>query len=316
MSWQLYSRKSICIGFALVCLYFFVFRRRSTRFYLTKSDINQYLERKSLNYTYSRRIPRIVHQTWKNHDIPVKWNRTVHSVRTLNSKEFQYHLWTDEDIHRYVRHVEPDYYRNIFLHYPLDIQRIDAFRYIILYYIGGIYIDMDNGCRKSFDTLFETIESLDPQSKNLAAFPRTSPVGISNGFMISTKNHPLFRMLISNLPLFAHNYLIDYLTVMFTAGPTYLSIIEFYFDQISTNSSIRILDEIVYSNIYTWHTPGNSWHGQDARIILYVYHSLRTMKMKTIIQILWIFALLLLIIVYRRRFSRLKRRLFHSYNRT
>jgi len=311
MSWQLYSRKSICIVIAFILIYFIVFRRRSTRFYLTEAEIDKYFQQKSFNMTYPRRIPRIIHQTWRTHDVPRKWNHTVQSVRVFNANDFEYHIWTDEDINRYVRHVQPAYYEKIFLNYPLDIQRIDAFRYIVLYYIGGIYIDMDNGCRKSFETLIETLESLDSKSQHLAAFPRTSPIGISNGFMISTKGHPLFQMLIAYLPTFAHNYLIDYLTVMLSAGPIFLSIIEFYFDQISTSSSVRILDEIVYSGIYTWHTPGNSWHGKDARMILSVYHSIRLMPTKYLL----FFVLFVLVVFFRRRlFSRFQRRRCRSLN--
>ena len=134
---------------------------------------------------------------------------------------------------------------------------------------------MDNGCRLSFETLFDALEQLDARSKHLAAFPRTSPSGVSNGFMIATKNHPFFARLISRLPLFNHNYLVDYLTVMLSAGPTYLSINEFFFNTVREQASVRILDEIVYSDVYTWHMPGNSWHGRDALVILYVYRFLR-----------------------------------------
>ena len=307
MRWQYYLLRILYIGIIFFLFYLIFLRRRSPQIFLTAQDVRKFPQENNINRTDRHRIPRIIHQTWKTNEVPSRWNRTVQTVQELNTNQFEYRLWTDEAMHKFVRHVEPDFYQNTFLTYSLDIQRVDAFRYVILYHLGGLYIDMDNGCRKSFESLLDLIETLDPQSEHLAAFPRTSPVGISNGFMIATKHHPLFQILISRLSLFNHNYIIDYLTVMFSAGPTYLSINEFYFDQSSTHSSIRILDEIVYSDIYTWHTPGNSWHGEDARIILYIYHSIRTASSRTIYQCLVIFSLLIIFLFYRRRYRREKR---------
>ncbi|CAF3827642.1 unnamed protein product [Rotaria sordida] len=276
MQWKIYLRRIFYGGIGFFLIYFIIFRRRSLRIFLTESNISELINQTSLNNTKLHRIPRIIHQTWKTHDVPIHWNNTVQSVRQYNANQFEYRLWTDNDMHRFVRQEYPNLYENTFLKYSLEIQRVDAFRYFILYHFGGIYIDMDNGCRKSLDSLINVLEILDSQSNHLAAFPCTSPIGISNGFMITTKGHPLFKILISRLPIFNHNYLIDYLTVMFSAGPSYLSINEFYFDQSFYQSKVRIIDENVYSSIYTWHTPGNSWHGRDAKIILRIYHTWRT----------------------------------------
>ena len=282
----------------LLLIYFIVFRRRAPRAFLTEKDLNHF----SRQTVSQRRIPRIIHQTWRTRRVPDRWNRTVESVRRYNALEFEYRLWTDDDIHEFVREKEPNLYQHTFVKYPLNIQRVDAFRYVVLYHLGGIYIDMDNGCSQPFESLLDALETLDPQSTHLAAFPRTSPIGISNGFMISTQGHPLFYILISRLLLFNHNYLIDYLTVMMTAGPTYLSINEFYFS--SESAVVRVIDETVYSSIYTWHTPGNSWHGRDAQWILYIYHRIRKLSRTKLTCVVLIFAFAILLIFCRRRKSR------------
>lgn len=281
----------------LLLIYFVIFRRRSSRVFLTERDLNRF----SRQTVSQHRIPRIIHQTWRTRHVPERWNRTVESVRRHNALQFEYRLWTDDDIHEFVREKQPDFYQHTFVKYPLNIQRVDAFRYVVLYHLGGLYIDMDNGCSQSFESLLGTLEVLESQSMHLAAFPRTSPIGISNGFMISTKNHPLFHILISRLSLFNHNYLIDYLTVMMTAGPTYLSINEFYFT--SESAIVRIIDEIVYSSIYTWHTPGNSWHGRDAQWILYIYHRIRKLSWTKVTCAVLIFVFVILLVFCRRRKS-------------
>ncbi|CAF3427145.1 unnamed protein product, partial [Rotaria sp. Silwood2] len=214
-----------------------------------------------------RRIPRIIHQTWKNAIIPERWNLTVQSVRKLNADKFEYRLWTDDDMHEFVREKEPDLYVNTFLAYWYDIQRVDAFRYILLYHLGGVYIDMDTGCSTSLNILLDALEVLDPQAQHLAAFPATKPSGLSNDFLISTKGHPLFSQLVSRLSLFNHNYVVYYLTVMLSTGPLYLTLNERLFARSSKMVSVRIIEEKLYSPILLWFSGGNSWHGRDARII-------------------------------------------------
>ena len=274
-------------------------RRQSTQKLLTESDVAHWTKFLP-HYNESQiRIPRIIHQLWKDAQVPDSWSQTVGSVRDWNRARFRYVHWTDEQMDQFVRENEPEFYKRTFRKYRLNIQRVDSFRFVVLYHYGGVYIDMDNGCRKSFESLFQILELIDSKSKHICAFPRTSPFGISNGFMITTAGHPLFRFLLENLNHFNWNYLVDYLTVMMSAGPLYLSIQEFYFDQQKTKSSVRILDEIVYSSIYTWHTPGNSWHGRDARIILFVYHKIRNHF--RVFSLTMIF--LIILIVFRKKLS-------------
>jgi mannosyltransferase OCH1-like enzyme len=301
MQYRTSVRRVLLSGIIFLIIYFIFFQRYSPRVFLTVLNINEYEKQNKLNITHHRRIPRIIHQTWKTKDVPIRWNQTVESVRQLNAEQFDYRLWTDEDMHAFVSKEEPYLYEHVFRKYPFDIQRVDAFRYIVLHRLGGLYIDMDNGASQSFDSLLSILESLDQQSAHLAAFPRTSPVGISNGFMISTKGHPFFKILVSRLSSFNYNYLIGYITVMFSAGPSYLSINEFYFDTSSTKSVIRIIDEIVYSSVYTWHTPGNSWHGSDAKIILYVYHSVRKISSQVYYGLLLIIGLIISFVLYHRQ---------------
>jgi mannosyltransferase OCH1-like enzyme len=303
MPWRTYLRRTFYAGLFLFLLYIIFFRRRSPRVFLTASNVRTFTKQNNINKTYSHRIPRIIHQTWKTNQVPVRWNRTVESVRQLNINQFEYRLWTDDDMHKFVREEDPYLYKHTFLTYPLDIQRVDAFRYIVLHRLGGLYIDMDNGCSQPFDSLLNVLEALDPQSPHLAAFPRTTPTGVSNGFMISTKGHPLFKTLISRLSIFNQNYLVDYLTVMMSAGPLFLTLNEFYFDTSSEQSAIRVIDEIVYSSIYTWHTPGSSWHGKDARVILYIYNLFRKQS-QTIYNLILIIAFILILLLCRYRFRR------------
>ena len=66
-----------------------------------------------------------------------------------HNPEYHYILWKDIDIHEFMKSYYPAFYQ-MFLSYKYKIQQIDAFRYFILYHYGGIYIDLDIGCKASF----------------------------------------------------------------------------------------------------------------------------------------------------------------------
>jgi mannosyltransferase OCH1-like enzyme len=289
----------------ILVIYITVIGHRSPQLFLIERDIVEYMQKNKTNSNDQRRIPRLIHQTWKDSNIPARWNLSVQSVRKLNADQFEYRLWTDEDIHEFVREKEPDLYVNTFLTYWFEIQRVDAFRYILLYHLGGIYIDMDTGCSKSFNILLDVLEALDPQSIHLAGLPATQPNGVSNDFMISTKGHPLFSQLISRLSLFNHNYILYTLTVMLSAGPPYLTFNAYLFDRSSQTASVRIIEEKVYSPLFLWFANGGSWHGRDAPIIAFIYEFLRALnprKLLTFSSVL-IFIIILICFCSRRRFS-------------
>jgi mannosyltransferase OCH1-like enzyme len=211
-------------------------------------------------------------------------------------------------MHEFVREKEPDLYVNTFLTYWFDIQRVDAFRYILLYHLGGVYIDMDTGCSKSLEILLDALERLDPQLTHLAGLPATEPMGVSNDFMISTKGHPLFGQLVSRLSLFNHNYILHTLTVMLSAGPPYLTLNEHLFDRSSRTASVRIIEGKVYTPLFLWFSGGGSWHGRDSAIIGVIYRFFRGHSLRKLLafSFILIFAIILKCL-YSRHIFRKKR---------
>ena len=74
-------------------------------------------------------IPKIIHQTWKNENIPYdtfkkEW---IESWTNLNPT-WQFKLWTDMDIKNFLEDKFP-WFMDRFNEYPKNIQRVDAFRY-------------------------------------------------------------------------------------------------------------------------------------------------------------------------------------------
>jgi len=93
------------------------------------------------------KIPKIIHQIWLGSDLPRELVNYTESVKCANP-DYTYKLWTDKD-------VESFEFKNKdkFLACRNYGQRSDILRYAILEQTGGIYLDTDFICKKSFDEL-------------------------------------------------------------------------------------------------------------------------------------------------------------------
>lgn len=100
--------------------------------------------------TRPSKIPKIIHHVC---DYP---NGIPENLLTLaatwkkHHPGWEQHFWDRQQMEEFVHTVCPDfepYYRA----FPHDVQRWDAVRYLILYHIGGMYVDLDYECFRSFD---------------------------------------------------------------------------------------------------------------------------------------------------------------------
>lgn len=87
------------------------------------------------------RIPRIVHQLWKDRSIPARWEAAQRSVLKYH-KGWEYRLWTDALMDAHVREHHPDLYA-VFAGMNRHIMRVDVFRYVLMHDFGGLYCDLD-----------------------------------------------------------------------------------------------------------------------------------------------------------------------------
>lgn len=93
--------------------------------------------------------------------------------------------------------------------------------------------------------------------------------------MGSVPQHPFFLRVIELLQQYDRSWLLPYITVMYSTGPLFLSVIwkEYMQDGPSEAGRVRILMQDEY-NRFSWsfftHHRGNSWHGKDARFIFWM----------------------------------------------
>ncbi|CAF0778515.1 unnamed protein product [Rotaria sordida] len=252
-----------------------------------KSDIN-YIDfpvaSKQLNNTLIN-VPAIIHQTWHDTDtIPIDWQQASKSCQSFHPN-YEYHLWTDKDARRLIEKEFPCLL-STYDSYSYDIQRADIIRLIALYIYGGIYLDLDIICLKSFDQL-RTYKFV---------LPKTMPVGLSNDFILAAPKHPFLLQVLNDLPKYNRNYLTKYATVMFSTGPMFLTHEASYY---RNRFSISVLSEELYGK-YTHnssrslfrHLKASSWHGNDAAIVKWIYRQRTILFSLSIILFLVIFILI------------------------
>ncbi|CBQ71693.1 related to SUR1-required for mannosylation of sphingolipids [Sporisorium reilianum SRZ2] len=228
----------------------------------------------------TEKIPRIIHQTWKDEHLPPRWQAIRDECAAMHP-DYEYMLWTDADSRKFIaQHYH--WFLPVFDAYPYPIQRADAIRYFVLHHYGGIYMDLDIGCLRRFDPLlrFEVV------------LPKTIPVGVSNDVMLSAKAHPFMDQLIHNLITFNHQYLTNYPTVMFSTGPMFVSASYGLYVDVhgpaypSTPKQpdagfkgVRVLPKSLYGknvkpvdapDAFFSHFYGSSWHANDAGFLIFL----------------------------------------------
>lgn len=138
-------------------------------------------------------IPKIIHQTWKNTEIPFEWILYVNKVKKLNP-DWDYKLWTDGIMQKFVEERFPDFLET-YLGFPKNVMRADAFRYLIMYKIGGVYLDLDYEVLKPFD--FKDYRVVLPYNRQIKNKDKLD--GIGNCFFASEPGHLFWFDVIQDL---------------------------------------------------------------------------------------------------------------------
>lgn len=221
------------------------------------------------------RIPRLIHQTWKSSVLPPKWRDVWRECRE-GMPDYEYMLWTDELSRQFIATEYPSFLA-MYDGYEYPIQRADAIRYFVLHKYGGVYMDLDIGCRRRLDTLLQADWDV--------LLPRTKPVGVSNDLIFSSRRSPFMDMAIHGLAAFDHRYLTNYPTVMFSTGPMFLSAQYGLYTSAhpltpaKPRAEVRILPKSLYGknakpgeapHAFFSHFYGSSWHADDAGFITFL----------------------------------------------
>lgn len=214
-------------------------------------------------------IPKIIHQTWKTNDIPEEWKDAVNSCKSIH-KEFKYMLWTDETMDVFVKTYYPEFYKT-YHSYKYDIQRCDAFRYLVLYKYGGIYLDMDIICKKKINDLLKYDIVLAHSSNVKTSF--------TNSFFMVSSNHPFMKYCIDHLSenVNKYQYFGKHLHVMYSSGPLFLNNMISDYGDLENHHNLNAEEfagdcnvcneDKCKGGIYFSHIRGQTWNEMDSFIL-------------------------------------------------
>ena len=105
-----------------------------------------------------RRIPRLIHQTYKKPVLPSYLVRYVDSWRKQNPT-WELRFYDDSTCLEFVKKEFPEYY-DAYVGLPKDVERADFFRYMVLLRLGGTYADIDTECRVPLDDILLPTDTL------------------------------------------------------------------------------------------------------------------------------------------------------------
>lgn len=184
-----------------------------------------------------------------------------------------FQLWTDESARQFLS-VEYPWFVGIWDDYAFPIQRADAIRYFVLYHFGGVYLDMDTWCNRSFP-----IHQIEPDTSKYALFKSTAPTGVTNDFMITSARHPIYAAAIAKLPIFHAITRLwarwePHCAIMISAGPMFLTLVikNYLLEQPSLPSPTVGVINATELAPFTTDLESSTWHRSDARVFTWIGH--------------------------------------------
>ena len=148
-----------------------------------------------------RKTPTIIHQIWSDSKTPLpKYFNALCETWKNDYPEWEYILWNDQMMDEFIQEQYPQYW-NIYSHFPYDVQRWDAIRYLILDKTGGMYIDVDYESLVPINKLIEDKTccfALAPKS-HCKVFKRPIDQVFNNAMMLSIPGHSFIRKIIKTV---------------------------------------------------------------------------------------------------------------------
>lgn len=218
-------------------------------------------------------IPKIIHQTWKDNNIPGKWKSSPEAWKH-HHPDWTWVLWTDSDIQDYINLKHREF--NIVLrNFKYGIQKADAIRYFILHDFGGVYSDLDLLPKRNIESYIGGGERLYFLfSPNMNVF--------TNFFMASAPGEHLWRRVWKRLfnPEIPNWAIGKHLEVMYTTGPAMINDVIMNYPH-----TIGFLPRTVFApmdvsgeyGVDVGKTagvimlPGQSWNSVDSTILNFFY---------------------------------------------
>jgi mannosyltransferase OCH1-like enzyme len=188
------------------------------------------------------KIPKLIHQIGPDTDSPrAKTYKLLRETWKRDYPDWKYIYWDDAMIESFIIQNYP-HLLGIYLRFPFNVQRWDAARYLILYRLGGMYVDCDYESIEPMNPIIENCEcgfSLEPDS-HIRSHRHVHAQVFNNAMILAIPGHSFFKKIIDSVfseESLAHNVREKDVCVFETTGPWKL--VDLY-DQLSPSEQKAI----------------------------------------------------------------------------
>ena len=182
-------------------------------------EINKLLQRfKNYQISYNEtdvvltkiKIPKIIHQTFRTKELPKEIENTVDNLKKMNP-DFEYRFYDDEDCYNFIKEHYDDETLSLYLSINPNYGscRADFFRYLLIYKIGGVYLDIKSSTSRPLsETILPTDEYLLSHwiGKDWNELLEYQLGEFQNWHIISVPNHPFLKQTIELVKENIRNY--------------------------------------------------------------------------------------------------------------
>ncbi len=155
-------------------------------------------------------VPRFIHQTFGSRDLPTELAESIAALQSQNPK-WQYRFYDDADIEAFIARHEPaalEAFRSIDPRY--GAARADLFRYIVVFHLGGVYLDIKSTFTRPLDDVLRSDDSYllsywpNQPGESYEGWGIRSSISDPRGefqqcFLIAEPGHPYLRAVIDSV---------------------------------------------------------------------------------------------------------------------
>ncbi|KAL2269008.1 hypothetical protein VTJ83DRAFT_3854 [Remersonia thermophila] len=165
----------------------------------------------------TQHVPKIVHHVfhnWRqpgNDTLPADWAALRAECIDLNP-DFEFKLWGEKASRDFIETEYPWFLRT-YDGYKYPVQRVDAVRYFLMLHYGGIYMDLDNGCKTSLAPLLYYPVWLTDGGRG----------ALSNNILAARPHHPFWQHLTLALLRYDWRWPLPYARIMYASGQWFVT---------------------------------------------------------------------------------------------
>ena len=249
-------------------------------------------------------IPLIIHQIWwQGYENIPKQYIIYRNTWLKKHTNWTFFLWDKKKFEFFINKIGKELLY-IYNKLPLMIQKIDIAKYVILYYFGGIYIDLDTICENKIDYLLNKFKNKNLILSKIDVYDDLNYKLINNGIIITNKYHKFFLYMFYEIMINYQKQIYQNkdLYILESTGPIAFSKAVLNYLLNSNNRDIIILNsnylesckmteigKCKKAGIFITHVHSGSWQSNLLKLHFYVISYYKKLKMKIILILILIF---------------------------